>query len=167
MTQMMAGDLDAKKGVSVTLPEYKEGAIEVRIPHVKVSEEQVEAALANAKKPYRLVPVRFVEEGGTKMGHTVIINWEAKVNGKPVPGGKRENFPLELKEGQGEPWDTFTNKIAVGMGQMETKVFPASFPSDFKVRGGVYGRGKRGLREEGVQLASDIVFLANPPHPSP
>lgn len=40
---------------------------------------QVEAALVASKKPYKLIPVRFVEEGGTKMGHTVIINWEAKV----------------------------------------------------------------------------------------
>lgn len=42
---------------------------------------QVEAALIASKKPYKLVPVRFVEEGGTKMGHTVIMNWEAKVRG--------------------------------------------------------------------------------------
>lgn len=34
-----------------------------------------------SKKPYKLIPVRFVEEGGTKMGHTVIMNWEAKVRG--------------------------------------------------------------------------------------
>lgn len=35
-----------------------------------------------SKKPYKLIPVRFVEEGGTKMGHTVIMNWEAKVRGR-------------------------------------------------------------------------------------
>lgn len=40
---------------------------------------QVEAALQKSKKPYKLIPVRFVEEGGTKMGHTVIMNWDAKV----------------------------------------------------------------------------------------
>lgn len=42
---------------------------------------QVEAALQKSKKPYKLIPVRFVEEGGTKMGHTVIMNWDAKVHG--------------------------------------------------------------------------------------
>lgn len=41
---------------------------------------QIEKSLANFKKPYTLVPVRFVEEGGTKIGHTVIMNWEAKVS---------------------------------------------------------------------------------------
>jgi len=40
---------------------------------------QIEAALQKSKKPYKLIPVRFVEEGGTKMGHTVIMNWDAKV----------------------------------------------------------------------------------------
>ena len=39
----------------------------------------MEAALQKSKKPYKLIPVRFVEEGGTKMGHTVIMNWDAKV----------------------------------------------------------------------------------------
>lgn len=38
------------------------------------------------------------------------------------------------QEGHEEPWATFTAKMAVGMGQMETKVFPATFPEDFEVR---------------------------------
>jgi hypothetical protein len=37
-----------------------------------VDEAAVDAALAAAmKKRFNLVPVRFVEEGGTQMGHTV------------------------------------------------------------------------------------------------
>lgn len=40
------------------------------------------------------------------------------------------------QEGHDEPWATFTEKMAVGMGQMETKVFPATFPEDFEVRCG-------------------------------
>ncbi len=39
------------------------------------------------------------------------------------------------QEGHPEPWATFTEKMAVGMGQMETKVFPATFPEDFEVGG--------------------------------
>lgn len=39
----------------------------------------MEGALQKSKKPYKLIPVRFVEEGGTKIGHTVIMNWDAKV----------------------------------------------------------------------------------------
>ncbi|CAM9458071.1 unnamed protein product [Choristocarpus tenellus] len=100
---------------------------------MEVTDQMVEAALVSTKQPYRLVPVRFVEEGGTKLGHTVTINWEAKVDGTAVPGGKGENFLLDLKEDQEEPWVTFSRKIAVGMGQMETKVFPASFPMSFEV----------------------------------
>lgn len=38
------------------------------------------------------------------------------------------------QEGHPEPWATFATKMAVGMGQMETKVFPATFPEDFEVR---------------------------------
>lgn len=49
------------------------------MPIAAVMLPQVEAALKASKKPYKLIPVRFVEEGGTKMGHTVIMNWEAKV----------------------------------------------------------------------------------------
>lgn len=37
------------------------------------------------------------------------------------------------QEGHQEPWATFTEKMAVGMGQMETKVFTATFPEDFEV----------------------------------
>lgn len=47
-----------------------------------------------------------------------------------------EWFPtllLRAQEGQSEPWNTFATKLAVGMGQMETKVFPATFPEDFEV----------------------------------
>lgn len=29
------------------------------------------------KKRYKLTPVRFVEEGGTQMGHTVVCDWKA------------------------------------------------------------------------------------------
>lgn len=37
------------------------------------------------------------------------------------------------QEGQPAPWNTFVEKMAVGMGQMETKVFPVDFPGDFEV----------------------------------
>ncbi|CAM9592613.1 unnamed protein product [Ectocarpus sp. 4 AP-2014] len=141
-TKMMAGDLDETKGVTVELAEYKGGAVTVRVPLIEITEAQVEAALQKSKKPYKLIPVRFVEEGGTKMGHTVIMNWDAKVDGRPVPGAKKENFELEFKEGHPEPWATFATKMAVGMGQMETKVFPATFPEDFEIEG---LRGKQAL----------------------
>eukprot|EP00903_Cladosiphon_okamuranus_P013286 g12385.t1 len=139
---MMAGSLDETKGVKVDLAEYKGGAVTVRVPRIEITDAQVEAALQKSKKPYKLIPVRFVEEGGTKMGHTVIMNWDAKVNGRPVSGATKENFELEFKEGHDEPWATFTEKMAVGMGQMETKVFPATFPDDFEVEG---LRGKEAL----------------------
>ncbi|CAM9687241.1 unnamed protein product [Ectocarpus sp. 12 AP-2014] len=157
-TKMMAGDLDETKGVTVDLAEYKGGAVTVRVPLIAITEAQARteeqtprttmlqyfppSALQKSKKPYRLVPVRFVEEGGTKMGHTVIMNWDAKVDGRPVPGAKKENFELEFKEGHPEPWATFATKMAVGMGQMETKVFPATFPEDFEIEG---LRGKQAL----------------------
>ncbi|CAN0001470.1 unnamed protein product [Ascophyllum nodosum] len=141
-SRMMAGALDETKGVSVGLGDYKDGSITVEMPRMEISDAQVEAALAASKKPYRLIPVRFVEEGGTKMGHTVIMDWEAKVNGELVHGAKKENFELELKEGHTDPWNTFSSKIAVGMGQMETKVFPVLFPNDFEIEG---LRGKEAL----------------------
>ncbi|CAM9625867.1 unnamed protein product, partial [Phaeothamnion confervicola] len=112
------------KGVTVTLAPYKDKALQVRVPRIAVSDAQLAAALASHRKPYRLTPVRFVEEGGTKMGHTVIINWQS---GRV----KRELFELELTLDQPEPFRTFAAKIAVGMGQMETKVFPVAFPADF------------------------------------
>ncbi|CAM9269882.1 unnamed protein product [Ectocarpus fasciculatus] len=144
-TEMMAGDLDETKGVTVDLADYKGGAVTVRVPLIEITEAQARGghpALQKSKKPYKLIPVRFVEEGGTKMGHTVIMNWDAKVDGRPVPGAKKENFELEFKEGHPEPWATFATKMAVGMGQMETKVFPATFPEDFEVEG---LRGKQAL----------------------
>ncbi|CAM9746151.1 unnamed protein product [Pylaiella littoralis] len=154
-TRMMAGDPDETKGVTVDLAEYKGGAVTVRVPLIEITDAQARerereregggghgGALQKSKKPYKLIPVRFVEEGGTQMGHTVIMNWDAKVDGRPVPGSKKENFELEFKEGHEEPWATFTAKMAVGMGQMETKVFPATFPEDFEIEG---LRGKNAL----------------------
>ncbi|KAM3567806.1 hypothetical protein VYU27_010055, partial [Nannochloropsis oceanica] len=63
---------------AVTLGPYKNGALVVALPKPTVTEAQVEAAVkAAGKKTFKLTPVRFVEEGGTRMGHTVVCDWKA------------------------------------------------------------------------------------------
>lgn len=126
---------------AVTLGPYKNGALVVALPKPTVTEAQVEAAVkAAGKKTFKLTPVRFVEEGGTRMGHTVVCDWKATYisggdpakfslrPGSPLPKADIKGFMLELKESQSEPLASFARAVATGMGQMETKMFEVEMP---------------------------------------
>jgi RNA:NAD 2'-phosphotransferase (TPT1/KptA family) len=44
----------------------------------KVTEAAAKALVTTwEKRRFTLTPVRFVEEGGTRMGHTVVCDWKA------------------------------------------------------------------------------------------
>ncbi|TFJ83140.1 hypothetical protein NSK_005560 [Nannochloropsis salina CCMP1776] len=126
---------------AVTLGPYKNGALSFTYPKPTVSDAEVEAQVKTAaKKTFKLTPVRFVEEGGTRMGHTVVCDWKATYvsGGDPakhslrpgavLPRADIKNFVLELKEDQSEPLASFARAVASGMGQMETKVFEVAMP---------------------------------------
>jgi hypothetical protein len=43
-----------------------------------VTDAAAQALVASwEKRRFTLTPVRFVEEGGTRMGHTVVCDWKA------------------------------------------------------------------------------------------
>jgi FKBP-type peptidyl-prolyl cis-trans isomerase (trigger factor) len=126
--------------VAVHLGPYKDGAISItQVPSPDVSDAAVDSALAKKKaKKTKFERINFTGSGA-RMGLTVVIEMEAKYAGShpkaglPIPGTKMKRFELELKEDQPEPWRQFVAAIVEkGMGQMEQKTFPVSFPEDYR-----------------------------------
>jgi hypothetical protein len=67
-----------QKQGTVTLGPYKNGVLSLSLPTPQVDEKEVASTVAAAeKKRFKLTPVRFVEEGGTRMGHTIMCDWKA------------------------------------------------------------------------------------------
>ena len=65
------------------------------------------------------------------------------------------------QEGLEAPWNTFATKMAVGMGQMETKVFPAMFPDDFEASVEAL------LRAETLLVVETHCYIPHQQFPSP
>lgn len=126
--------------VEVILGPYSQGSISVAgVPSPKVDEAMVDKALATKKATTTKFERINFTGSGAKKGHTVNIEMEAKYGrgdpkqGLPVPGTKVKGFKLELKDAQPEPWKQFVSAIVEkGMGQMEQKSFPVTFPGDYK-----------------------------------
>lgn len=126
--------------VHVTLGPYSNKAIVIeRVPRPFVSDAIVTTAFEKRKaKTSNFVRVDFTGSGA-RLGHTVLVDMEAKYGaghrekGATIPGTKMIGFQLELKEDQPEPWKQFVAAITSrGMGQMEQKTFPVSFPQDYR-----------------------------------
>ncbi len=109
----------------VKLGNYKE--IEVNVPEVTLPEDAMERALTNvAETRSSLAPV---EGRAAEMGDTVVLNFEATVEGQPMEGGKAESFVLELKEGSFLPG--FCEQI-VGKNKGDKADIKASFPDNYR-----------------------------------
>jgi len=136
-----------KSKVPVVLHDYKDGAIKMKLRRPEVTEDMVDKHLAEASKPYELVSVRFVEQGGAKLGNTVLCDWEPTYleGGKqkhiqtgllkpnsPIKGQLHENFELDLDLDQPEPFCSIAARVAKGMGQMESAMIEALFPEDYE-----------------------------------
>mmetsp|Transcript_19341 Transcript_19341/g.42194 ORF Transcript_19341/g.42194 Transcript_19341/m.42194 type:complete len:324 (-) Transcript_19341:63-1034(-) len=126
--------------VRVTLGPYKDGAISVSgVPSSRVEDAAIDAALTKKKaRKSEFVRINFTGSGA-RLGLTVIIEMEARRGqghpdkGASIPGTKMKDFQLELKEDQPEPWRQFVDAIVSrGMGQMEQKTFPVTFPADYR-----------------------------------
>lgn len=110
------------------LPEVKLGdptKIEAETKEAKVEEEQIDKELEYlASVRAQMIEVaRAAEEGDT-----VTVDFEIRVNGETIEGGKSENHPVELGKGMFVP--EFEKGI-LGMQAGDTREFSMQFPKDY------------------------------------
>merc|ERR1719352_1843428 len=124
--------------VAVRLCDYTAGAIRVAAERAAaLDEEALEAEVQEElDRTHELVRVNFTGSGAS-LGHTVQLEMKAcyadgELKNQPVPG-LTADISLDLQEGNPFPLNIFTEQIVEqGMGQMESKTFGVTFPSDWK-----------------------------------
>jgi trigger factor len=109
----------------VTLGEYKN--IKVDVPEAKLNDGAVDKALEHlAEQKADLKPIEGRE---VVLGDHVLLDFECKVDGKPVEGGKGEGLTLEVKEGQFLP--NFCEQL-VGHKPGEKFTLEVTFPAEYR-----------------------------------
>jgi len=118
---------DAKFEVrpEVILGNYKE--IEVNVPEVNLPADAMERALANVAETK--AALQTVEGKPVEMGNTVVLDFECRVDGNVIDGGKAEGMLLEVKEGSFLPG--FCEQL-VGKKSDEKFKIKATFPDDYR-----------------------------------
>ena len=76
----------------IKLDSYKD--LGVKKETVKVSKEELNTEINNLR--VQLAEVVVKEDGEVAEGDTVVIDFDGYVDGKPLEGGKGENYPLEI-----------------------------------------------------------------------
>ena len=110
------------------LPEFKlEGLdkIEVSRPEIDISDDDCADMLENLRK--QKADWKSVERK-SKDGDRVIVDFEGKLKGKPVEGGKGQKVPVVL--GQGQMLPDF-EKALIGVTADDEKTFTVKFPKDY------------------------------------
>lgn len=108
----------------VTLGEYKGLAVEKK--EYVISDENVEKHLHNLQQRYAKIVNK--EEGGVEQGDIVLIDFEGFIDGEAFPGGKGENYSLEIGSGTFIPG--FEDQL-VGLKPEDEKEVNVSFPEDY------------------------------------
>jgi trigger factor len=104
--------------------------VEVERVKLAVSDEQVEQALRRIQESHaRLEPVENREVAQT--GDFVTLDFTATIDGKEFPGGKAENYLIEVGAGQTLP--EFESAVA-GAQRGEAKAARVRFPDDYPNR---------------------------------
>jgi trigger factor len=81
----------------ITKPEIKLGSYKnlgVKKEKVTVTKEELESEIETLRN--QLAEVVVKEDGAVANGDTVVIDFDGYVDGKPLEGGKGENYPLEI-----------------------------------------------------------------------
>lgn len=118
------------KAIVAVKPEIKLGdfaGLEITIPFFDVSESEVENQLEEMRQRYAVVEEKTDDEPAL-LGDTVTIDFEGFLNEVPFPGGKDEDYPLELGS------DTFIpgfEQQLVGVKLGETKEVEVVFPEEY------------------------------------
>ena len=108
----------------ITLGEYKN--LGIKKETVKVSKEELDAEIEKLKN--QLAEISPKEKGTIEKGNTAVIDFEGFVDGKPLDGGKGENYPLEIGSNTFIPG--FEDGL-VGLKVGDKKVLNLKFPSDY------------------------------------
>ena len=109
---------------TIELGEYK--GIELKRPKVSVLDEDIEKTIERLRvSQAKYIPAeRAVEDGDF-----LVMDFEAFEGGKPVDGGKGENFPLEV--GSGGFGEKFEGQL-IGMNADEKKRVTVQYPEDYR-----------------------------------
>ncbi len=110
------------------LPEIKlKGldTIEVARPEVEITDADRDDMIENLRK--QKATWKTVERK-SKDGDRVVVDFEGKLKGKPIGGGKGEQVPVVL--GQGQMLPDF-EKALIGVGADDEKSFKVKFPKDY------------------------------------
>ncbi|MGH7927048.1 MAG: trigger factor, partial [Candidatus Binatia bacterium] len=104
--------------------------VEVERTKLTVSDEQVDRALTRIQESHaRLEPVENRDE--TQIGDFVTLDFTGTIDGKEFPGGKADNYLVEVGGGQTLP--EFDN-AAAGAQRGEAKSIQVRFPDDYPNR---------------------------------
>lgn len=76
----------------VTLGKYKK--LGIKKEEVKVSKKEIDEEIDRLRSRFAEVIVK--ESGEVVNGNTAVIDFDGYVDGKPLEGGKGENYPLEI-----------------------------------------------------------------------
>ncbi len=108
----------------VQLGEYKN--LKIKKEKAKVTKEEIDAEIENLKN--KLAEIAPKTKGKVEKGNTAVIDFEGTVDGKPLDGGKGENYPLEIGSNAFIPG--FEDGL-IGMKIGETKELNLKFPEDY------------------------------------
>ena len=102
--------------------------IEVQEEELSVSEEELSAALEDLRDVNSTLEAVDEDRPAAK-GDFAVIDFEGFINGAPIPGGKAENYPLNLGSGSFIPG---FEEQATGMKKGEEKEITVTFPEGYK-----------------------------------
>ena len=111
-------------------PEVKIGDLasaEIERLGADVGEDAIDRTLEILRKQRRSFAQR-AKDAAAEDGDRVTVDFAGKIDGEPFEGGKAEDFPFVIAEGQMLP--EFENAVR-GMKLGESKTFPLAFPEDY------------------------------------
>jgi len=112
----------------ITMPDFSK--INLEQPTFKISEDEIKQNLdliANSNKSFEPTP----KTHKAKIGDTVVIDFEGKIEGKLFEGGAAKDFRLEL--GKKAFIDTFEDQL-VGTKSGDSKDVKVTFPQDYHAK---------------------------------
>ena len=113
----------------ITKPEIKLGEytkLGVKKEKAKVTKKEIEDEIKNLREQMAEIVVK--EKGTVAKGDTAVIDFDGKVDGKPLEGGKGENYPLEIGSNSFIPG--FEEGL-IGLKSGETKTLNLKFPENY------------------------------------
>ncbi len=108
----------------VKLGEYKN--LKIKKEKAVATKEEIEEEVKKVRN--QLAEIAPKENGSVEVGNTAVIDFDGVVDGKPLDGGKGENYPLEIGSHTFIPG--FEEGV-VGMKVGETKELKLKFPEDY------------------------------------